>query len=152
VQNPIAYLSGTQIGSTVEMNISMTINNTILATDVISFTIPPEISCLGVTAVTVGGYAGGSINITNSNNFQFKNIAMYNPYPINVTIDNFTLPNYAAVITSPFLMIVSRGIYLVCMMNTTFTIQLSAGSIAGSLTPSRSEAGVSANYTFSLTL
>ena len=123
-----------------------------MTTDIIIISTPPEISCSYVSAVTIAGNQGGSLTIINSTAFQFTNIYLYNPFPIQIIISNLTLPAYAASITSPYVMLVTRNAnnYLVCQMNSPFPITLSAGPMTGVLTPTNNQAGTSADYIFSM--
>lgn len=130
---------------------TVTIVNAVQSSDIFYLQIPPEIGITSIANIVVNSIKASSISFLNSTLLSFKNIAFYNPYPVNITLDYLTLPSYSATISSPFYLSITRNSYLVCSMVASFSITLSPGIIAGTLLSNNYQAGVTSNYTFQLT-
>lgn len=113
-------------------------------------TTPSEIDVSSVQSISMAGTSTSYISILASNQFSFTKITLSSAFTINITMYNISLPNYAASINSPFSIYVLRNNFLVCSTSAWFNITLSPGALNVTLGSSNSQAGVAADYRFSL--
>ena len=75
-----------------------------------------------------------------------------NPFPVNITLTNITLPSYAASITDPYTMTITRNTFAICSTSTSMPLSLTAGTLNASLALTTTQAGVPSNYSLTLQL